>query len=69
MELKEIGELIRERRKFLKLRLEDLSELSGVNKRTVHLVEQGTANPSIDTLQKIAKVTGLELKLEIKKIN
>ena len=69
MDLKEIGELIKKRREFLHLRQEDLSELSKVAIKTIHLVEQGNCNPSFDTLKKVAEVLGLEIDLKIKKIS
>lgn len=69
MKLVNIGELIKIRREFLNLRQEDLMELSGVNMRTIHLVEQGKGNPSFATLEKLAEVLGLDILLEIKKAN
>ena len=69
MNLMEIGLLIKQRRESLRLRQEDLSELSQVTIKTIHLIEQGKANPSIKTLNKIAEVLGLELLLKIKQIN
>ena len=69
MNLVEIGLLIKQRRESLRLRQEDLSELSQVTIKTIHLIEQGKANPSIKTLNKIAEVLGLELLLKIKQIN
>ena len=69
MNLMEIGLLIKQRRESLRLRQEDLSELSRVTIKTIHLIEQGKANPSIKTLNKIAEVLGLELLLKIKQIN
>lgn len=57
---------IRERRKLLNIRQGDLAELSGVGLRTVIALENGTANPSLDTLTRIAEVLGLELTLSIK---
>ena len=69
MDLKEIGELIKKRRESLHLRQEDLSELSKVAIKTIHLVEQGNGNPSFDTLKKVAEVLGLEIDLKIKKIS
>ena len=69
MNLMEIGLLIKKRRESLRLRQEDLSELSQVTIKTIHLIEQGKANPSIKTLNKIAEVLGLELLLKIKQIN
>ncbi len=69
MELKEIGQLIKKRREFLNLRQEDLSELSNVTIKTIHLVEQGSGNPSFETLNKLSEVLGLELMLQVKKVN
>ncbi len=69
MKLEGIGKLIKSRRDFLNLRQEDLMELSGVNMRTIHLVEQGKGNPSFATLEKLTEVLGLEIILEIKKAN
>ncbi|NCU06067.1 MAG: helix-turn-helix transcriptional regulator [Chitinophagaceae bacterium] len=69
MNVKTMGELIKERREFLKLRQEDLGELSGVNLRTIHLIEKGRGNPSIETLNKLAAVLGLEVVLTIKQTN
>jgi transcriptional regulator with XRE-family HTH domain len=62
-----IGQLIANRRDILKLRQQDLSEMSGVAIKTIHLIEKGLANPSIMTMEKIATVLGLELVLEVKK--
>lgn len=69
MDLKEIGELIRNRRDYLKLRQEDLSELSKINMRTIHLIEQGKGNPSFETLSLLSEVLGFEILLTIKKNN
>lgn len=69
MNLKEIGELVKKRRELLNLRQEDLSELSRINMRTIHLVEQGNGNPSFETLRKLSEVLGLEISMGIKKSN
>jgi transcriptional regulator with XRE-family HTH domain len=69
MDLKETGSLIRKRREFLNLRQEDLAELSKVGDKTIHLIEQGTGNPSFDTLGKVAEVLGLEIVVKIKEVN
>lgn len=69
MNPEEIGLLITKRREFLQLRQEDLAEMSGVAIKTIHLIESGSGNPSIITLEKIATVLGLELLLQIKKVN
>ena len=65
----EMGKIIVFRREFLKLRQEDLAEMSGVTIKTIHLIESGSGNPSMATLGKIATVLGLELLLQIKRMN
>jgi transcriptional regulator with XRE-family HTH domain len=69
MTMEELGKSIKFRREFLNLRQEDLAEMSGVAIKTIHLIESGSGNPSVETLRKIATVLGMELLLEIKKIN
>ena len=66
MDLKEIGELVKKRREFLNLRQEDLSELSEINMRTIHLIEEGRGNPSFKTLSKLAKVVGMNIEVNVK---
>ena len=69
MTMEELGKSIKFRREFLKLRQEDLAEMSGIAIKTIHLIESGSGNPSVETLGKIAMVLGMELLLQIKKIN
>jgi len=69
MNLNEIGDLIKRRRETLDLRQEDLAELSQVATKTLHGIEQGTGNPSFETLKKVANVLGLELELKIKPVS
>jgi transcriptional regulator with XRE-family HTH domain len=69
MTIIQIGQLITKRREFLKLRQEDLSEMSGIAIKTIHLIEKGSGNPSMATIEKIAIVLGLELMLQIRKNN
>jgi y4mF family transcriptional regulator len=66
MDKKALGERIKDRRKILKIRQEDLAEISGVALRTVVSVERGEGNPSLETLLKIAEVLGMELQLNVK---
>ncbi len=65
----EIGKSIKFRRDFLNLRQEDLAEMSGITTKTIHLIETGTGNPSIETLEKLMDVLGMELSLQVKKSN
>jgi transcriptional regulator with XRE-family HTH domain len=69
MILIEMGKSIKFRREFLNLRQEDLAEMSGITTKTIHLVEAGTGNPSMETLEKLANVLGMELLLQVKKAN
>lgn len=61
-----LGIKIKERRKILKVRQEDLAEISGVALRTIVTIEGGEGNPSLETLLKIAEVLGMELQLNVK---
>lgn len=60
---------IKERREMLKLTQEALADLTGVGLRTIKQLEAGKANPTYKTLQEIADVLGLELVLQVKKLN
>lgn len=55
-----IGERIQQRRKEAELSLNALAEASGVSKGYISQLENGgAANPSIDTLKKIAEALGM----------
>lgn len=66
MDLYQLGAFFRERRIFLQIRQEDLSEMSGINSRTIQQIELGKGNPSFATLEKLATVLGLELVVQVK---
>ena len=61
-----LGKKIKNRRKILKIRQEDLAEISEVALRTIVSIERGEGNPSLETLLKLADVLGMELQLNIK---
>jgi len=61
-----IGDKIRKRREQLGLVQPQLADLSGVNTRTIQLVEQGKGNPSLDTLLSLINPLGLNLELVLK---
>jgi transcriptional regulator with XRE-family HTH domain len=69
MLLIEMGKSMKFRREFLNLRQEDLAEMSGITTKTIHLIETGTGNPSIETLEKLVNILGMELLLQVKKSN
>ncbi len=58
---------IKERREMLKISQETLASIAGVGLRTLKHFESGKGNPTINTLEKLADVLGLELRLEVKK--
>ncbi|MBX2924778.1 MAG: helix-turn-helix transcriptional regulator [Chitinophagaceae bacterium] len=62
-----IGKAIKQRRKGLKITQPDLAQLATVATNTLYKIERGQANPTLDIIEKIADVLGLELKLEVKK--
>ena len=67
--LYDLVQQIKERREILKITQESLADLSGVGLRTIKQLEGGKANPTFNTLQEIADVLGMELVLQVKKLN
>ena len=63
----DIGTIIKERRTQLKLSQQDLAEFAEVGIATVKDIERGKGNPSLQTLQKLLNVLGLEMNFGIKK--
>ncbi len=68
MLIKEIGKTIRSRRKALKITQPHLAQLAKVATNTLYKIERGQANPTMDIIEKITDVLGLQLKLEVKKL-
>ena len=68
MHHQDIIETLKKRRITLQVNQETLAMLSGVGLRTVKQFESGKGNPTLETLQKIADVLGLELQLVIKNL-
>ncbi len=62
----DIGTVIKERRTLLGISQQDLSDYSGVGISTVKDLERGVGNPSLQTLQKILDVVGMEMVLQVK---
>lgn len=64
--MKNIGKIIKARRKMLGLRQDQLADIAGVGINTLTKIERGEANPSIETLKKVLDSLGLELSVIIK---
>ncbi|MFN8319212.1 MAG: helix-turn-helix transcriptional regulator [Saprospiraceae bacterium] len=67
MLVKTLGEIIRTRRRELSITQPHLAELAKVSTNTLYKLERGQGNPSLDVLNKLAEVLGMELTLEVKK--
>lgn len=62
-------EKIKERRKLLQITQETLAEMSGIGLRTLKQLESKNGNPTLDTLEKVTSVLGMEFVLQIKSMN
>ncbi len=67
MWVKELGIVIKNRRNALRITQPYLAELAQISVNTLYKLERGEANPTLDVLEKLADVLGLELKIEVKK--
>ncbi|MBU4445041.1 helix-turn-helix domain-containing protein [bacterium] len=64
----ELGQRIKDRRKILRITQPDLAEMAGISVNTLYKIERGQANPTLKVLTRLADVLGMELKLEVKKL-
>ncbi len=67
MLIKDIGEIIRTRRRELGITQPHLAELANISTNTLYKLERGQGNPSFDILNKLAEVLGMEITLEVMK--
>jgi transcriptional regulator with XRE-family HTH domain len=65
----QIGNIIHERRAFLNLTQKDVAEMAGTTFKSISEIELGIRNPSLNTLNSILEVLGLELTVQIKSMN
>lgn len=66
MDFNEIGQIIKERRKYLQVDQSTLADLAGISINTLVALERGTGNPRLDTILKIADTLGLQLRMSLK---
>lgn len=69
LHFEELIKTIKDRREVLQVTQETLAELSGVGLRTLKQFESGKGNPTLQTLQKLSDVLGLEVSLKLKKVS
>lgn len=63
--MKEIGTIIKDRRKEFGITQRRLAELAEVNINTLTQMERGEGNPTVQTLEKVLKIIGMELTAKI----
>jgi y4mF family transcriptional regulator len=69
MLIMELGNTVKARRKILGITQAHLAALAGVNTNTIIRIENGKINPTIQVINSIADVLGMELTLTVKKIS
>jgi len=62
----EIGQIIKDRRNDLNMEQVDLQDYAQVGSTTLSKLEMGKLNITIENLQKITEVLGLEIVLKVK---
>ncbi len=67
MNMKDIGQLVRRRRKALGVDQRSLSKICGVAVHTLSNIEAGNGNPTVATLNDVLDALGMELRVEVKK--
>ncbi|MCI1786235.1 MAG: helix-turn-helix domain-containing protein [Bacteroidales bacterium] len=61
-----LKEVMKSRRKTLKLSQQDIAEMAGISLATVKDIERGKGNPSLATVGKILEVLGLEMEFNVR---
>ncbi len=61
-----LSDTIKERRAKLKLSQADLAEMAQVSLATVKDIERGKGNPSLQTIEKLLDILGLEIVYRIR---
>jgi transcriptional regulator with XRE-family HTH domain len=67
MLVKVLGETIKNRRKELSITQPHLADLAKLSTNTLYKLERGQGNPSLDVLNKLAEVLGMEITIDVKK--
>lgn len=69
MNAKQIGAVIRDRRKHLGVNQQTLAELAGVGINTLLAIERGESNPKLSTLLAILDTLGLKMEVKHKELS
>ena len=68
MDIKKIGNAIRERRRYLGINQQTLADLASVALNTVVSIERGEGNPQLTTLVSILDTLGLQIEINKKQM-
>lgn len=63
-----LSEVIKTRRKDLKIQQSDLAEISGVGLRTIKEIERNQGNPTLKTVSKILDCLGFDINIKLKEL-
>jgi y4mF family transcriptional regulator len=69
MDAKEIGIIIKERRKHLGVNQQTLADLAGVGLNTLVAIERGEGNPQLSTLLTVLDTLGLQMNIKLKALD
>ena len=69
MDTKEIGIIIKERRKHLGVNQQTIADLAGVGLNTLVAIERGEGNPQLNTLLTILDTLGLQMDINLKTLD
>jgi y4mF family transcriptional regulator len=61
----DLGEIIKQRRKFLGITQKALSEIVSIGLRSLVDIESGKGNPTIETLLRIFEALGLSMEVKV----
>ena len=65
MNVGKFGNIIRNRRRILGINQQDLSEISEVALHTISDIESGKGNPTLQVIDKLCEVLGLDIQIRV----
>jgi transcriptional regulator with XRE-family HTH domain len=66
--IQKIGQLIQQRRDTMRVTQKQLAEMADIGINTLYKIETGQANPTLESLERITDVLGMEITLQVKKV-
>ena len=63
-----IGIQLKNRRDHLRITQSEVADLAGISINTLYKIERWQANPTLESLEKLTSVLGLELTLQLKSL-